>query len=134
MSNTEVSAGGIILFEKFILVIKDMHEQWTFPKGKQEPGETLLDTAKREIAEEVGIKHLTLVTELPPVSYWYTRNVPIYKTVHFFIFTTDNRYIPKPQKEEGITDAKWVEFSSVVDMIGYPDTNKPLLQQAQKYL
>jgi predicted NUDIX family NTP pyrophosphohydrolase len=29
---------------------------WTIPKGEAEPGETLLDVARREFAEEVGIE------------------------------------------------------------------------------
>ncbi|MCC7430884.1 NUDIX domain-containing protein [bacterium] len=37
--------------------------QWQFPQGKMEEGETVLETAKREVYEETGMKSLTFRTQ-----------------------------------------------------------------------
>ncbi len=56
-----LSAGVVILREtpagpRFLLLRAFRH--WDFPKGAVEPGETPLEAAKREVAEEAGITML----------------------------------------------------------------------------
>lgn len=132
--NTEVSAGGIIVYKASrswrVLVMKDQSGNWTFPKGKIEKGEDLLDTATREIEEEVGLNNLIYVAELSPTSYWYFRKKSIKKTVHYFLFRSETMQTPHVQTEEGISEAQWVEWKKAERMIGYPKTNVPLLEQA----
>jgi predicted NUDIX family NTP pyrophosphohydrolase len=41
---------------------------WSIPKGQAEPGEDLLETAKREFAEEVGVTPSGRFTALTPVT------------------------------------------------------------------
>jgi len=127
----EISAGGLIVYKGtdgwYILLMKDKSDKWTFPKGKIENGESVEETAEREIAEEVGITGLTRIAELSPVMYWYYRNGAIYKTVRYFVFTAPVMTKPVVQTEEGISEARWVRVSEAADSIGYPETNKPLL-------
>lgn len=40
---------------KVLLVFRTQRRDWSFPKGKLDPGETLPETAVREIAEETGL-------------------------------------------------------------------------------
>tara|TARA_B100000686_G_C16580907_1_gene858067 strand:- start:586 stop:1014 length:429 start_codon:yes stop_codon:yes gene_type:complete len=56
------AAGGVVyrkgnnkkgLFE-ILLVHRPSYDDWSFPKGKQDPGETLKETALREVCEETG--------------------------------------------------------------------------------
>jgi 8-oxo-(d)GTP phosphatase len=47
-----LAAGGI----QVALVHRDRYDDWTFPKGKREPGEHVLATAVREVAEETGLR------------------------------------------------------------------------------
>ena len=137
-SAKEVSAGGLIVSLRrdrwYLLLMKDMKGYWTFPKGKIEEGEDLETTAKREIEEEVGISGLTYVAKLTPSTYWYYRNGAIHKTVHYHLFQSKRRNNPNVQKEEGITEAKWVLLTKAHVIIGYPKTNTPLLTEAQKIL
>lgn len=54
------AAGGAIVRRgptgalEVALVHRPHREDWTFPKGKVDPGETLEDCARREVAEETG--------------------------------------------------------------------------------
>ena len=136
--NKEISAGGVIVHKTqsgwVVLVMKDLKNQWTFPKGKIEKGEDLEKTATREIAEEVGIKKLQMIAPLKPTSYWYYRGTPIRKTVHYYLFVSATLQKPVVQTEEGIIDAKWIPFEEAIALVGYPKTNKPLLVEAAKKL
>ena len=56
---------------KFLIVQRGVHEiafpgKWALPGGKLERGETVLDTLKREVLEEVGL-------EIED-AHWYLRN------------------------------------------------------------
>jgi 8-oxo-dGTP pyrophosphatase MutT (NUDIX family) len=46
------------------LLIQGYGGYWGFPKGKQEPGETVKETALRELYEEVGISDIQLRLDL----------------------------------------------------------------------
>lgn len=61
------AAGGIVWRKRaasgrteprvdLLLIHRPRYDDWTFPKGKTEPGETLQATATREIAEETGAR------------------------------------------------------------------------------
>ena len=56
------AAGGAIVRRapdgalEVALVHRPHREDWTFPKGKAEPGESLEDCARREVAEETGFE------------------------------------------------------------------------------
>ncbi|MEO9327411.1 NUDIX hydrolase [Gordonia aurantiaca] len=50
------------------VVHRPRYDDWTIPKGKGERGETLVDTAVREIAEETG-QHIVLGRHLGDIHY-----------------------------------------------------------------
>ena len=51
-----------------LLVHRPKYDDWTFPKGKNEPGESDEDCARREVEEETGLR-CTLGPHLVDVSY-----------------------------------------------------------------
>lgn len=133
---TETSAGGLIVCsirsKWYVLILRDMNETWTFPKGLIEKGEKPEDAALREIKEEVEIAGLKLLAALPPIQYFYERSGTIKKTVHYFVFQSQRRVRPHAQKEEGIREAKWVSIDRAINMIGYHQTNVALLEETWK--
>ena len=52
----EISAGGLIVFENTILLLKKFNGDWVLPKGRVEKGETIKQAALREVLEESGVK------------------------------------------------------------------------------
>jgi len=135
---TEFSAGGVVV-RKFaqtwqVLLMKDMNNTWTFPKGKLEKGETRKGAASREIGEEVGLTHLQFIVPIKTVHYVYKRNTLIAKTVYFFLFELTKPQRIVCQKEEGIRDAKWMSFEEAMEKIGYPKTNMPVLVRVKNIL
>lgn len=75
MDSKVIQAAGGIVWRKsgpgaieVLLVHRPRYDDWTFPKGKADPGEPLPVTAVREIAEETGYD-VRLVHPLPEVAY-----------------------------------------------------------------
>jgi 8-oxo-(d)GTP phosphatase len=83
------SAGAVVwrpgeTGHEIALVHRPRYDDWSFPKGKREPGEHLLLTAVREVAEETGLRVVLGRPLLPAVypvaagmkevSYWVARS------------------------------------------------------------
>ncbi|MCF6137758.1 NUDIX hydrolase [Pseudalkalibacillus berkeleyi] len=64
-----------------ILVVQDRDNLWNFPSGKREADETLLQCAKREVKEEIGVQ-VNKLYEIHQGTYWFSG---IKWTGHFFI-------------------------------------------------
>lgn len=67
------AAGGVVwrvdAGRPFVaLVHRPKYRDWTFPKGKLDPGETDEEAARREVLEETGLQ-CVLGRELPSVTY-----------------------------------------------------------------
>lgn len=86
----EISAGGVVYRKRGaspdIQLIEDRFGKITLAKGKMEPGETVEQTALREIREETGLTG-TIVESLAVIAYTYesekTRSVQ--KEVHYYL-------------------------------------------------
>ncbi|HET8755599.1 MAG TPA: NUDIX hydrolase [Solirubrobacteraceae bacterium] len=70
----EVKAAGGVVWRRgdrgieVVLVHRPRYDDWAFPKGKLDPGESWEDAALREVEEETGLR-CRLGDELPPTSY-----------------------------------------------------------------
>jgi 8-oxo-dGTP pyrophosphatase MutT (NUDIX family) len=53
-----IAAGGIVIDDvnRILLVHRPRYDDWSFPKGKLDSGESPLETAIREVREETGYR------------------------------------------------------------------------------
>ncbi|MCY7477222.1 NUDIX hydrolase [Paenibacillus larvae] len=104
----EISAGGVVFTHTGdglrIQMIQDRFGKMTLAKGKREAGETIRQTAVREIREETGIQ-VRLVEPLQVVTYEYIlpSKITVNKEVHYFL----------AEAEKGILKAQIEEIGSV---------------------
>ncbi|HTE67450.1 MAG TPA: NUDIX hydrolase [Actinomycetes bacterium] len=110
-----VSAGGVVLAElrpdaPVALVAHrsvrgSLH--WTLPKGAQEPGETVEQTALREVREETGLE-VELVGPLDTIDYWFVwapEQTRYHKFVHYYLMrATGGDFAGRDSEME---DAAW---------------------------
>jgi 8-oxo-dGTP pyrophosphatase MutT (NUDIX family) len=130
----EVSAGGIVfrrlpdLAPQFLL-IKDSYDNWGFPKGHLEDGESPAEAALRETAEETGLSDLVLQGPIRVIDWHFRfRGRHIHKYCHFFLFESPDGE-PCPQIEEGITDCQWRTLDEALDLLSY-DNARGVLKRA----
>lgn len=76
-------AGGVVLNAAGeVLLVRYTGGGWTFPKGHIEAGETLEQTAEREVLEETGVA-ARVVAPLPVTRYTNSRGVA--REIHWFL-------------------------------------------------
>jgi ADP-ribose pyrophosphatase YjhB (NUDIX family) len=128
------AGGGVVLNEKGEILLIFRRGKWDLPKGKVDPGETIIDCALREVIEETGLRNLTLLEKLTSSSYCYRENEQlVLKQVQWFKMTTADTHMLTPQAEEDITDVKWVDLQQLEPYLQNTyDTIKEVLLMAQR--
>lgn len=108
-----VRAAGCVVHDdagNMLLILRN--GRWDLPKGKVEPGETLLQAALREVEEETGIAPLPTTRYPLPIKTYHTFNLyggwHLKQTSWFDAHVAGRKPVGKPQGEEGITEVVWV--------------------------
>lgn len=122
-----LSAGGLVLEEGYILLVRNRNGYWGLPKGHCESGETLAETAAREVQEETG---LTIeVGDLAFVTEFRNRESRDHLLQFFFsAVPTGGTLFPQPGE---IFAVKWVPTDSVADYIHWRPWLEPLCNWLQ---
>jgi len=88
-----VSAGGVVWRPgpagvEVLLCGRRSDNLWALPKGTPEPGETMEETALREVREESGVV-VEIECPIGEITYWFSRaeeGVRYRKTVYHYLF------------------------------------------------
>jgi len=131
----EVSAGGIVFRRDAegvlrFLLIRDSYDNWGFPKGHLEEGESPADAALRETGEETGLPGLRLHGPIRIID-WHFRakgGKLIHKFCHFFLLESPADD-PVPQLDEGITACRWSSLEQAMTDLSY-DNARGVLRRA----
>lgn len=109
-----VAAGGVVTNPLGEIIAIYRRGNWDLPKGKQDPGESIRDTAIREVEEEVGVSNLQIERHLGSTYHLYRekKGRVLKETVWYLIFTRPQKLIP--QKAEKIEKAIWVRPAAFV--------------------
>lgn len=109
----EAAGGAVFNHEGQFLLIKRMGK-WDLPKGKIDAGETKEIAALREVEEECGITELKLGSEITTTYHTYKmHNYRFLKITYWYFMTTNYAGILRPQQEEQITQAEWVNLNNL---------------------
>jgi 8-oxo-dGTP pyrophosphatase MutT (NUDIX family) len=121
MSRTEtVRAAGAVLWRRkhgateVALVHRPKYDDWSFPKGKLDAGETHEDAAVREVEEETACRG-ALGIELASTSYVDAKGRP--KTVRYWTMelSTRERFVPNDEVDR----VEWVGVDEAAGRLSY---------------
>lgn len=112
---------------KVLLILHLEGNHWGFPKGKANPSETPLETAKRELKEETGLDILEIFNQEPLVEQYTFRRKRdvVQKTVRYFAASVEGSL--QLQAEE-IRDAKWLSFDEALKQLSFKEARHILRQ------
>jgi 8-oxo-dGTP diphosphatase len=119
VSETVRAAGGLVLRRRedgareILLVHRPAYDDWSFPKGKLEPGESEEDAALREVDEETGLR-CRLEAELATTRYRDGRGRD--KTVRYWLMTPTSGTL-EPANE--VDDARFVPLAEASELLTY---------------
>ncbi|MGN6266051.1 MAG: NUDIX hydrolase [Ginsengibacter sp.] len=104
------AGGGLVKNNSGNILLMFRRGKWDLPKGKLDEGESIEECAIREVEEETGLHHLTLVKPLAITYHTYNlfgkHNL---KETHWFLMQADENENLIPQTEEDISEILWVE-------------------------
>lgn len=102
------------------LVHRPAYDDWSLPKGKPEPGEDSMQTAVREIREEVGAR-AAVQMRLGSAAYDTDRGP---KLVEYFVL----RYLDGPfAPNDEVDEVRWLPPAAAVNLASH-DTDRALIE------
>ncbi len=129
-----VSAGGVLIREvngvtETILCGRPSTGLWGLPKGTPNTGESLKETALREVQEETGIRP-RIICKIGTTQYRFSRpqdRARCFKTVHYYLMTPvlGDTSLHDEEYEEVI----WCPIDIAIDKLTY-DTDVQMLKMA----
>jgi len=131
-SATATSAGGIVIryvdsIPQLVLGRRKRErdgQTWTLPKGTPEDGETLEETALREVCEETGLT-VRILSPLDAIRYTFIQHgTRIHKTVHYFMMEPTGGVLERHDHE--FEEVRWVSFGDAAAMLTF-ETERSLV-------
>ena len=122
MTDIVRAAGGVVCDEdgRVAIVYRPKYDDWTFPKGKLEPGESEEEAALREVHEETGLD-VDLGRELGYVEYTDPKGRP--KTVRYWVMNVDGGEFT-PNRE--VSELRWLPLEEAPALLSY-DRDREIL-------
>ncbi|MFO1539193.1 MAG: NUDIX hydrolase [Chloroflexota bacterium] len=132
---TAVSAGGVVLRTTAngpeIVLGRRRRERdgmtWSLPKGTPEPGESLEETALREVTEETGLA-VAIVAPVGPIEYRFVQSgTRIHKTVHYWLMEVTGGDLGGHDHE--FDEVRWVGLAEATRLMTFP-TERAIVERA----
>jgi 8-oxo-dGTP pyrophosphatase MutT (NUDIX family) len=113
------AAGGLVVRRRgatleIAVVHRPVHHDWSFPKGKLEPGETFELAAQREVLEETGMA-CRLVRFIGHTEYVDRKGRQ--KAVAYWVMATEAGSF-RPNAE--VDELRWVTLEGATQLLSYP--------------
>jgi 8-oxo-dGTP diphosphatase len=115
------AAGGIVERDGRLLVVhRPKYDDWSFPKGKLEDGETWEAAALREVEEETGLR--CVLGEEAGRTHYDVSAGP--KEVRYYRMTCDG----EPRAQHEVDEVRWVSPAGARELLSH-DRDRILLER-----
>jgi 8-oxo-dGTP diphosphatase len=127
-----MAAGAVVLRKgrEVLLVHRPKYDDWSFPKGKLDPGEHVTAAAVREVAEETGLQ-VRLGPPLPTQQYEVRNGQTRIKVVHYWVgWVLGDDDVSKYQPNAEIDQVAWVPLDEAQHALDYRRDRETLEETA----
>jgi len=114
---------------RFLLIKNRGSANWGFPKGHRERGENRIDTAKREVLEETGLRIEVLDGFCETSNYKIAQRIE--KRVDIFLASTSDTQTVIQQEE--IERYSWLLYDSALRQLNF-ENDKSILNNVREYM
>ena len=141
-----VSAGGLVFRQSGNLIEtllcararpgyqgEDAPLTWRLPKGTPEHGETVEETARREVREETGV-HVDVVAPITSIRYFFVGHddgVRYDKTVYFYLMEPRGGNTADHDGEFDVVE--WRRYEQALELLEY-DNERSVLEAARSLI
>jgi 8-oxo-dGTP diphosphatase len=113
------AAGGLVVRRtdgdlQIVVVHRPVQQDWSFPKGKLDPGETFEEAALREVREETGMA-CRLLRFIGHTEYVDRKGRP--KAVAYWVMAAQAGYFT-PNEE--VDELRWLTLEAASRILSYP--------------
>lgn len=140
-TSEEISAGGLVVSKsdptKVALIChrnRGGGRDWCLPKGHLEDGESLEQTAIREIGEETGLTG-EIIAKLGEINYSFkAEGKRIKKTVHHYLLKeVDGALSAEGDPTGEVLEVRWFDLEELVEVLAH-ENEKKMAQKALELL
>jgi len=136
-------SAGLIIFRRHpqegiqYLILYHRGTYWNFPKGKMEAGESEMETALRETAEEVGLSNLRLIDGFREQTQFFFRELRhgkselIKKDFVIYLAEVDMKALPRLSSEHN--GYAWLDFKQASKFLKFKNL-KEILAEADSLI
>ncbi|XAS71090.1 NUDIX hydrolase [Micrococcaceae bacterium Sec5.1] len=103
-----------------LLIHRPRYDDWSWPKGKLDDGETVPQCAVREVHEEIGLNS-SLGVPLPPIHYHVSAGL---KVVHYWAMRVNGEQLRPDGKE--VDSVMWCSPDRAASFLSNPTDVEPL--------
>src|SRR6059036_3342686 len=124
-----ISSGGVVYrvengIPLFLLLTSNKRGIWCLPKGLIEENEDEVTTAMREVREETGVSRVKLRGKVGQIKYQFGFRAKTFdKTVHFFLFETDQADAKVGTEHDAM---EWLPYDEALHTLSYPNEKEML--------
>lgn len=125
------SAGGVVCRVRdgvleAVLCGRDNPRKWSLPKGTPEEGESVEETALREVSEETGLQ-VVIDAPVGSITYWFMLprdGVRCRKVVHYFLMRATGGSTEEHDAE--FDEVRWFPVEEALSVMQYPNEVRTL--------
>ncbi len=137
----EISAGGVIYkkngneVEVALIGLKN-GKVWALPKGHIEEGESVEEAARREVAEETGLRG-KVIDKIDKIEYWYRwpdengEKVTHHKIVYFYLMEYEEGSTEDHDWE--VEEVRWFPIDEAIRTATYKNERR-ILEKAKEMI
>ena len=133
-----ISCMGIVTYinneQIYVALLKDKDNNWVLPKGHIKEGESLVETAIREVLEETSIKLKAenLVDKIGDFTY-FSNLENSDKNIKAYLFKISKYQKIVPLEKENFIKGHWLALEDAINKVTYQE-QKEVLQKVSKYI